>query len=47
MIQAVDELLSNPEHARELGCTGQDMFKRNFGIDQYGQRLRSWLNTVA
>jgi hypothetical protein len=46
MILAVDELLSNPARARDLGCAGQDMFKRNFGIDQYGQRLRSWLKTV-
>jgi hypothetical protein len=46
MISAVDDLLSHPARAQELGLAGQDMFKKNFGIDQYGQQMRAWLENL-
>jgi hypothetical protein len=47
MISAVDELLSDPARARELGQAGQEMFKRNFSIENYRQHLVEWFNTLV
>jgi hypothetical protein len=46
MICAVDELLTHPVRARELGQAGQEMFKKYFGIDQYREKLKTWLATL-
>ena len=46
MIEAVEQLLTNPARARDLGRAGQEMFKKHFGIDQYGEKLKTWLETL-
>ena len=47
MIRALDDLLSHPARALELGLAGQDMLRRYFSIEDYSQRLRSWLNAIS
>jgi len=46
MICAVDELLTNPGRALELGKSGQLMFRQNFGIENYRQHLIEWLGQL-
>jgi hypothetical protein len=46
MISAVDDLLSNPARALELGKAGQQMFRQNFSIENYRQHLIEWLGQL-
>jgi len=46
MICTVDELLTNPVRAQELGRAGQQMFRQNFSIENYRQHLIEWLSQL-
>lgn len=46
MMTALDQLLSNPVHAKDLGMAGQEMLRKNFAIDGYRDRLRDWLASL-